>query len=188
MNNNKTKKNRSTLITLLLVFVIPVVLAKFALNGEWFNKASTNHGELIQPPLNFELAYPKREPVWYLTYISDQPCMMECELALYSLQQIHTALGKDKDRVKTGAFFTTSQQVQRAKASHYTENLMLEQIDPEPLERLFSKEKVDNIFIVDALGNVILRYPLHMKKEEAVMSSRNVLADMRKLLKLSRIG
>lgn len=188
MKNENIKTSRSTLFILLLVFAVPVVLAKLALSENWFNKASTNKGELIQPPVSFDVAYPQREAKWYLTYISDQPCQKECELALYSLQQIYTALGKDKDRVKAAAFFTETQQIQQAKASDYAQNLTLERIDSEPLNQLFPKDKVDNIFIVDALGNVILRYPLQVEKEAAVMSSRDVLADMRKLLKLSRIG
>jgi len=188
MKKQKIKTQRSTMFILLLVFAIPVVLAKLALEGDWFNKASTNKGELIQPPVTFDVAFPQREAKWYLTYISDQPCLMACELALYSLQQVYIALGKDKDRVETAVLFTQTQQINKAKSSEFAQSLTVEHVDPEPLSRLFPDDKVDNIFIVDALGNVILRYPLHLNKEDAVMSSRDMLADMRKLLKLSRIG
>ena len=42
--------NRKTLALLVVVFVLPVILAWFALNNNWFNKAATNRGELINPP------------------------------------------------------------------------------------------------------------------------------------------
>jgi hypothetical protein len=34
----------------------------------------------------------------------------------------------------------------------------------------------------------MLRYPLQEQQEQAVMHSRDILADLKKLLKLSRIG
>jgi hypothetical protein len=34
----------------------------------------------------------------------------------------------------------------------------------------------------------MLRYPLYQLRQDAVMGSRDVLSDLRKLLKLSRIG
>ncbi len=43
-------------------------------------------------------------------------------------------------------------------------------------------------FVADTLGNVILRYPLQTDKEQAILDSRDILSDMRKVLKLSRIG
>jgi hypothetical protein len=41
---------------------------------------------------------------------------------------------------------------------------------------------------VDTLNNGMLKHPLYKNKEEAVQGSRLILSDVRKLLKLSRIG
>jgi hypothetical protein len=46
----------------------------------------------------------------------------------------------------------------------------------------------ESIFIADTLDNVILRYELQIDPKKSVLDSRDILSDMRKVLKLSRIG
>ena len=60
--------------------------------------------------------------------------------------------------------------------------------DLQSLQQMFKDESTDAIFIVDTLDNIILRYPLQLDKKKAVLHSRDILSDMRKVLKLSRIG
>lgn len=188
MTEQNKSNNRRTMLLLLVAFVLPVVLAKFALEGDWFNKAATNKGELMQPPLDFSIIHPEREKKWYLTYISDRPCDTQCELAVYSLNQIWVALGKEQDRVTTAVLFSDPNQIAIAKKSVEMDILNFGAVEQADLERMFQNQAINGIFIVDALGNLILRYPLHEEKQQAVLKSRDILADMRKLLKLSRIG
>lgn len=188
MTEQNKKNNRRTMLLLFVAFVVPVILAKLALEGDWFNKAATNKGQLMEPVLDFSIAYPEREKKWYLTYISDQPCLTQCELAVYSLSQLWVALGKEQDRVATAVLFTDPAQVEVAKASLEKDFLNYKTVENADLKRMFQNQPINGIFIVDALGNVILRYPLYEEKQEAVLKSRDILADMRKLLKLSRIG
>ena len=44
------------------------------------------------------------------------------------------------------------------------------------------------VYIIDTLNQAVLFYPVTADKNETVMIARDVLADLRKLLKLSRIG
>ena len=60
--------------------------------------------------------------------------------------------------------------------------------ESEHLTNVFKNQSVNGIFIADTLGNIILRYSLSGEQQQAVMQSRDILADLRKLLKLSRIG
>ena len=60
--------------------------------------------------------------------------------------------------------------------------------DLKSLQQVFKENPTDGIFIADTLDNVILRYPLQIDKEQAILHSRDILSDMRKVLKLSRIG
>ena len=46
----------------------------------------------------------------------------------------------------------------------------------------------NSVYIVDTQNNAMLFYQIKLERQDAVMESRNMLADMRKLLKLSRIG
>ena len=187
-NASVATTNKRTFILLVLVFVVPVILAKLALEGNWFNKAATNKGELLVTPLDFSLLYPEREKKWYLAYISNQPCQNQCENALYSLSQIWTALGREQDRVETAILLTDEAQRNRARQLEGSPKLKFIPVSAEQVTSTFGQEEVEGIYIVDALGNVILTYPLHGDKQQAVMGSRDILADMRKLLKLSRIG
>lgn len=185
---SQASNNRRTFILLVLVFAIPVILAKLALEGDWFNKGVTNHGELLTTPLEFSSLYPEREKKWYLTYISNKPCLNQCENALYSLSQIWTALGREQDRVATAVILTDEVQRNRARQLEGAPKLKFIPVSTDQVTLTFGSEQVEGIYIVDALGNIILTYPLHGDKQQAVLASRDILSDMRKLLKLSRIG
>ena len=58
----------------------------------------------------------------------------------------------------------------------------------ENVNNVFQGEPTNAIFIADTLNNVILRYPLQVEQQQAILHSRDILSDLRKLLKLSRIG
>jgi alpha-acetolactate decarboxylase len=60
--------------------------------------------------------------------------------------------------------------------------------DEQSVNQVFKDVKTNGIFIVDTLNNIILRYPTQNDQQEAVLHSRDILSDMRKVLKLSRIG
>ena len=69
-----TKKNNKTMMLLLAaVFILPVLLAKLALDNGWFNQAATNKGELISPPVDMSaLQTTEQEPKWKLIYVLPQ--------------------------------------------------------------------------------------------------------------------
>ena len=50
------------MMMLVAVFVIPVLLAVLALKGDWFNKAATNRGELLTPPVELPGFTQRRNP------------------------------------------------------------------------------------------------------------------------------
>ena len=182
------KTNRKTMILLAITFVIPVILAKLALEGDWFNRAATNKGTLLDPVLDFSTLYSQREPIWYISFITSQPCDERCNLALFSLNQISVALRRDSARVHTAVLVESPEQLSTIETHEYSEGLDVMSVAEVELDSVFNEQAVDGLYIVDALGNIILRYPLHTDKDEAILKSRDILSDMRKLLKLSRIG
>ncbi|HAS21843.1 MAG TPA: hypothetical protein DCR51_01545, partial [Idiomarina loihiensis] len=60
-------------------------------------------------------------------------------------------------------------------------------VTPELIEQLSALPE-NTLFIIDPMHNVMLYYPTHEDKEQMITEGKNVLADLRKLLKLSRIG
>ena len=66
MSNPASKK---TLIIMVAVFVLPVILAKLALENDWFNQGATNKGALLQPTIDVSSLLDGTEPKWRLLYV-----------------------------------------------------------------------------------------------------------------------
>lgn len=188
MTEKTKKKNSSTLILLLVVFGLPVILAKLALDNNWFNKAATNRGELLDPILNFSEIDKRQSHKWRVMYVLPSNCLQTCENALYSLSQIWVATGKESDRVEPVVVVTESSNAEKIQQLDGHEIINTLTTDDQTVNKVFKDASTDGIFLIDTLDNVILRYPLNIEKQQAVMQSRDILADIRKLLKLSRIG
>lgn len=180
--------NKKGIIALVVVFVLPVVLAKLALDGEWFNRGATNKGELLDPIVQLTPIEEPQEPKWRMLYILPAQCTQECTNALFSLTQVWQALGKESDRAESVVISTESSDKSPMEDLSAHQVIRLLKSTDQSVNQVFKDMATDGIFIVDTLGNVILRYPLQKEQQEAVLHSRDILADMRKLLKLSRIG
>lgn len=185
-----TKKNNKTMMLLLAgVFILPVLLAKLALDNGWFNQAATNKGELISPPIDMStLQTTQHEPKWKLMYVLPQVCGIDCENALYSITQVRSALGKESDRAEVVVITHEKSNIDQLTLLKEAQNVRLLATDLKSLQQVFKENATDGIFIADTLDNVILRYSLQTDKEQAILHSRDILSDMRKVLKLSRIG
>lgn len=173
---------------LVLVFVVPFLLAVLALKGDWFNRAATNRGELLTPPLELPELLRGDTPIWRIFYVLPENCEQKCKNALYSLTQIWEASGREKERVIATIIKTEKSDpkaVNEVASKAHFDVLLAEHT---VLSNVFQNASPQWLYISDTLGNVILRYPLSEEQQEAVMKSRDVLADLKKLLKLSRIG
>lgn len=183
------KNNRSMMLLLAAVFILPVLLAKLALDNGWFNQAATNKGELISPPVDMSvLQASQQEPKWKLIYVLPEVCGIDCENALYSIAQVRSALGKESDRAEVVVITHEKSNLAQLTLLREKKNTRLLATDLKSLQQVFKENTTDGIFIADTLDNVILRYPLQIEQEQAVLHSRDILSDMRKVLKLSRIG
>lgn len=188
MVSQSKSNNKSSMLILAAVFVLPVLLAKLALDNDWFNKAATNKGQLLDPPLDFSPIAQQAEPKWRLTYLLPAQCEVYCENALYAISQVRQALGKEAHRLK--ATLLATQQSDPAKLANIQEHSHLELLtaDQQSVNKVFKDVPADGIFLVDTLNNVILHYPVSTEQQQTILQSREILADIRKLLKLSRIG
>lgn len=185
MSNSASAKNKASKRTLLLmvaVFVIPVVLAKLALENDWFTKAATNKGQLLSPTIDMTAVLQNAEPKWRLLYVMPERCDAVCENALFSINQVWLALGKESDRAEA-LVLSTEQSDQSALAALSDYPNVATQVITAP-----TSLATNSVYIVDTQNNAMLFYQIKHERQDAVMESRNMLADMRKLLKLSRIG
>lgn len=180
--------NKMAFILLIVVFVVPVIMAKIALENDWFNKASTNRGELLTPTIEADELLQEADKKWHFLYIIPQQCDQACENAIYSVSQVKTAIGREADRVNA-IFIATPESDQNAleKISNISDTQVLQK-EQDNVNKVFKDVAVNAIFIADTLNNIVLKYPNTADAQQAIMDSRDMLADMKKLLKLSRIG
>jgi len=185
-----TKKNsKRTMLILATAFIVPVLLAKLALEYKWFNNSATNKGELISPALDMRpLDASTAEKKWQLIYLLPADCEASCENALYSLAQVWTALGRERDRVEPLVIVTELSDQQQLDTLSEQSTIRVFTSELRLVNQVFQDTQTDGIFIGDTLSNVILRYAPQNETEQAVLHSRDILRDMKKLLKLSRIG
>jgi len=177
------------MLLLAAVFILPVILAKLALDNNWFNQAATNKGVLLTPPVDMSgLQTSEQQPKWKLLYILPEVCDLECENALYSIAQVRSALGKESDRAEVVVIIHEKSNPTQLARLKEIQNIRLLNTKLKSLLQVFNGESTDGIFIADTLDNVILRYPLQIDQQQAILHSRDILSDMRKVLKLSRIG
>ena len=193
-------KNKIAIIALVVVFVLPVILAKVALENDWFNKGATNQGELLTPPVDLSKGFSELPPLWRLVYVLPEECDAKCTNAIYALGQIHIALGKHMDRVEPLIITTENSELAALQVTPVTtenhdeialgqhKELKTLQLPKKNVNEMFKSVSSDGIFIVDTLNNGMLKHELYSNKEEAVQASRSILSDIKKLLKLSRIG
>lgn len=188
MSSNVKKKQKTTFILVMLAFILPVVAAKFALDNDWFNRSATNRGELMTPALNFSPMLQDAAPRWRILYVMPEDCQQACENAVYSIHQVWLALGRETDRANATVIAQPTSDAAALSRLQSKKNIEVLQGGEESVNKSFESSSADGIFLVDTQNNAMLRYPLNNDKDKAIQASRDMLADLRKLLKLSRIG
>lgn len=186
MSSSELNKSRRSMLILLAVFIIPIVLAKLALNQQWFNYGVTNQGQLIDNELTLAklgLNVDNFDHQWLMLYTLPVTCDEQCEKVLVSVNNTYIALGKEMPRVKPIAL--TQQDLSPAQAKKI--NIKKWHIQAMPA---LAKVEItqSQVLIVDPLGNVILSHIPPKSHEQLPHFGKSILADFKKLLKYSRIG
>ena len=186
MSSSELKKSRRSMLILLAVFIIPVVLAKLALNQQWFNYGVTNQGQLIDNELTLAklgLNVDDFDHQWLMLYTLPAVCEQACEKVLVSVNNTYIALGKEMPRVKPVAL------TQQALSTEQTDKIQLKKWHIQAMPALAKATIAQSqVLIVDPLGNVILSHMPPANAEQLPAFGKAILADFKKLLKYSRIG
>ncbi|MGI2258475.1 hypothetical protein [Shewanella sp. GXUN23E] len=177
---NSLFKNRMSLLMVLVAFGLPVLLAKLVLDNHWYHGGVTNKGGLLEQGISYtSLGMSNPHPGrWQLIYMPPTSCTEACQDRLYILRQSHTALGKEQDRV-------TPVVMQAESAAAPLGHELPSAIPSAAMQSLLLS---GDIIIVDPLGNLVMRYVMVTGMEAQLTQGKDLLADLRKMLKLSRIG
>jgi len=189
------RRGRQLLLIIAAVFLLPVVIA-FAMyyGGLWRPSGTSNKGELIQParPLMFAgLKHFDGNPAgadlftgkWTLIYIGDGACDPDCKQALVFGRQSRFALNNEMTRVQRVFLATGNCCAKDYIAAEQPGLIALDASAPDARSLLaqFPADPRHSLYIVDPLGNLMMRY-------DASQTSKALLTDLKKLLKLSHIG
>jgi len=187
-------RGRRNLLIVGAVFLLPVI-ASFALyyGGIWKPSASSAKGELILPPRTLEysgLRHAGGEALdaetlqgkWALIYIGSGACDDATKTALTYGRQTRLALGKEMDRVQRVAIGSGCER-------EYLEReqpglLAFETAADQGAEFLkqFPGDQARSLYIVDPHQNLMMRH------DATRVINKDLLTDLKKLLKLSHIG
>ena len=122
---------------------------------------------------------------WVIFYHIPTNCDSKCENVLYSLNQGFQALGKLQGKAHPESVRSNQSSIsaERLKTEfgyiHTREQIAAHQTT---LSQLSS----DYIYLVDPFGKVVLKYPAKADRQEAIMTTKDWMADLKRLLKYSR--
>jgi hypothetical protein len=178
------RKGRLQLVLVLLVAIGPMILATSMYKLKfWVPDNRSFHGELIgNGQTRAELGVQSDEARWQLLVSAPQGCEADCQQLVYLARQIQIGLGRDASRASHA--LSSAQPL----SADYTTTLTREypQLKRYPLDlSLYRKAapgiEAPQLWIVDPHGNLVLRYG-------ADVNGKDLLNDLRQLLKLSNIG
>lgn len=186
----------------LLLFAVgfgPMVLATIMYYTGWMNPNEvSSNGILIQPSVSVEELQlndadgepfsdrfgPEVESAEWLMLVVAGACTAECEELLYLARQVNIALGKNADRLSRAAFLG---QVPADLAARWDDDYAtMDQLEsqsgslpawPDGVE----PDQAPEILLVDPFGNIMMRY-------NSDHSGKQMLEDLKQLMKLSQIG
>lgn len=193
--------NRWVLVLLVLLFVLPVGLATSMYLAGWRPSSSGNHGELIQPARQVEVLslqtldgqpahFGQLRGKWIMVHFGSSSCPEACMKNIHVMRQVHAALAKEVGRVQRVFIATDRGMVEslRAKLADYPE-MQVWTGEKKTLAEVWQSfgmaagqaAERQGIYLLDPLGNLILRYP-------PGSDPGGMLKDMTRLLKYSWTG
>lgn len=189
------RRNRM-LYLLLAVCVVPVIASYFAYYV-MPPEGRTNYGDLVQPqrpipPLTLQQldGAPFNADVlrgnWVMLQVDGGACDAACEKKLWNMRQVRLTQGKDTDRIERVWLIVDDAPLATMLMREYDGTRLLRArveelraflaLPARPQARL-----ADHIWLIDPLGNLMLRWP-------AAQDPNRMKKDLSKLLKASRIG
>jgi hypothetical protein len=188
------------LLLLVVVCVAPVVasyLAYYALRPD----GRTNYGTLVQPqrPLPaLRLRALDGQPVevaalrgkWTLVQVDRAACAAACVRKLWNMRQVRLTTGREMERVQRAWLIVDDAPLDIATMREFDGTRLL-RADADELAGFLAlppgsadtpaPQVTDHVWLIDPLGNQMLRWPRH---EDPNRMKR----DLEKLLRASRIG
>lgn len=185
----KAKPARTPLWILIAVCIAPIAASYIAFYW-WQPSDQVNYGELLEPQPLPDVAWAQLDGTsfrlralrgkWVLTVVDSGRCDAWCREKLTYIRQVRLAQGKEIDRIER--LWVLSDEANPDSgllAAH--EGLRVVRAEKSTLASVFpaQKAKEDHIYLIDPLGNVMMRYPRDA-------DPRRMLKDVTRLLRHSK--
>jgi cytochrome oxidase Cu insertion factor (SCO1/SenC/PrrC family) len=195
--NNRSEPSRKLgrwkMLGILLVCATPVFLSYF-MYYVVRPDGRTNYGTLLNPPADAsQLSVRDADKVttlaafkgkWLMISVGPSTCDVACVERLYIARQVRETTGREKDRIEQVWLVTDNGKATQQVLDAYPQVKQL-RADEAAIAKALPIEAgssvASHIYVVDPLGNVIMRFPA--KPDPSKMKK-----DMSKLLRASRIG
>jgi len=191
MTDRPDPRGRLQLALLAAIFFGPLLVAAWLYyGGEALQpEGRANHGVLLEPFVNVDTEVdgaplaPLHEDAWLLLYAYDGPCETECREGLYTTRQLRRMLGREMDRL--GRIFLHGP-VAPDTVFLAAEHEGLVALQDGGLAELISTKtpagaQPGGYYLIDPMGNLVMYFPPDL-------APKDIVADLKRLLKLSRIG
>jgi hypothetical protein len=185
------RRGRQVLMLIGALFLVPLGISFALYYGKWRPAGSSSKGELITPARPLDAAGLRNadgSPAarvltgkWTLIYIGDGACDDACRAALVLGRQTRLALNNEMTRVQRVFLATDHCCDTQYFAAEQPGLIALDASAAKTLLAQFPADRAHSLYIVDPLGNLMMRH-------DAAQTTEDMLSDLKKLLKLSHIG
>ena len=156
------------------------MLATLAWRFHWGTPATGNYGELLPPRALEGAPFDRLRGKWLLVTFDPAACDAACEKKLFIVRQVRRAQGANAERMER-LWLVSDGGKPRPELLAAIEGSHVEPARSAGELQAFPGDPRAYIYVVDPLGNLILRYP-------ADPDPKRMIRDLERLLKLSRIG
>lgn len=182
---------RIILLLVAAVAVLPLAVA-YGLYFLWRPSVFTNYGQLLAPtsiadvsarqPDGTDFDFAGFKGKWVLLMVDAGSCDQFCQDKLYKMRQVRLTQGQNMERIERAWLIDDDTSPPSALTADYAGTRQVRIKGSGWLARLPVERSVrEHIYVVDPLGNVILRYPRDA-------DATGMKKDITRLLKASRIG
>jgi hypothetical protein len=178
--DNPAKRGRIKLALLGAFFLLPVAASWIAWRFELVPGTAGNYGTLLPPRPVALPAIAALKGKWVLVQFDSGGCGDACERKHYFMRQVRRAQGKEMSRVER-LWLLTDNVPPGAALVAVLEDARIAPAGAAAAEFPAERSVADHIYLVDPLGNLMMRFPRDPDPSR-------VIKDLQRLLKASSFG
>lgn len=191
MSDARPRSGRLQLFLIAAAFIGPLIAAiwLYSAGDSVQPDGRANNGALLEPIINIRDALPasplhaEQSGRWLLVFSGQGDCGAGCESGLYTIRQLHLMLGRESQRVAR-IFLHAESPADTVVLADQHEGLIT--IEDSSLSVLLDSKKPDELaaggyYLIDPQSNLVMYF-------QPELEPRVIVEDIKRLLKLSRIG